>query len=142
MYSIRMILPICLSAAFIVSGQTPGDPVSEIALLKRTVADQNRRIAGLEKTVRSLQTTVLAATRPATAISWRIPKAWAAIRIGMSRAQVEEILGEPKSADSVMDRQKLYYKDGPYPVGTVVITDDRVSEVACPRFQIYVPGNN
>jgi hypothetical protein len=55
----------------------------------------------------------------------------------MSRAQVVEILGEPKSTDAVMDRQTLLYKDAADPIGNVVITDDRVSEVASPRFQIY-----
>jgi hypothetical protein len=56
----------------------------------------------------------------------------------MSRAQVVEILGEPKSTDIVIDRQTLFYKDMNTPIGQIVITDDRVSEVACPRFQIYV----
>ena len=58
----------------------------------------------------------------------------------MSRDQVVEILGEPKSTDSVIDRQTLFYKDGTTPIGRVVITDDRVSEVASPRFQINVPS--
>jgi len=125
-------------------GQTPDtrldDAVKETALLKRMVADQDRRIASLERTVRSLQTTVLAAARPVPA-SWRTPEGWAAVKIGMSRDQVVEILGEPKSTDSVMDRQTLFYKDATdRPIGNVVITDDRVSEVASPRFQIYAPS--
>ena len=64
----------------------------------------------------------------------------AAVKIGLSRAQVAEILGEPKSTDTVIDRQTLFYKDANDPVGTVVITDDRVSEVAAPRFEIYIPS--
>jgi len=52
-----------------------------------------------------------------------------------------EILGEPKSTDVVIDRQTLYYKEANNaPIGQVVITDDRVSEVASPRFQIYIPS--
>jgi outer membrane protein assembly factor BamE (lipoprotein component of BamABCDE complex) len=58
----------------------------------------------------------------------------------MSRAQVVEILGEPKSTDVVMDRQTLFYKDATNPIGEVVIADDRVSEVSSPKFQIYVPA--
>jgi hypothetical protein len=112
--------------------------VKEIALLKRIAADQDRRIAGLERTVRSLQTTVLAITRPVPAIRWRTPEGWAAVKLGMSRAQVVEILGEPKLTDSVIDRQTLSYKEGVDTVGKVVVTDDRVSEIASPRFQIYV----
>lgn len=126
------------------SGQTP-DPrpdvrldeaLKEIALLKRTVADQDRRIAGLERTVKTLQTTVLTADRPVTTNRWRTAEGWAAVKIGMSRDQVVEILGEPKSTDAVMDRKTLYYKDAADPIGTVVITDDRVSEVVSSRFQI------
>jgi hypothetical protein len=60
------------------------------------------------------------------------------VKLGMSRAQVVDILGEPKSTDVVIDRQTLFYKDAVTPIGEVVITDDRVSEVVCPRFRIYV----
>jgi outer membrane protein assembly factor BamE (lipoprotein component of BamABCDE complex) len=70
--------------------------------------------------------------------SWRNPEGWAAVKIGMSRDQVVEILGEPKSTYSVMDHETLFYKDVTDPVGNVIITDDRVSEVDSPRFQIYV----
>jgi hypothetical protein len=57
----------------------------------------------------------------------------------MSRDQVVAILGEPKAAEAVMDRQTLYYRDAE-PVGKVVLTDDRVSEIDSPRFQIYAPA--
>ena len=133
-----------LGAAHGLSGQTPDsrldDAVKEIAQLKRMAADQERRIASLETTVRSQQRAILAAARPVSAISWRTIEGWAAVKVGMSRAQVVEILGEPKSTDVVIDRQTLFYKDGTSPIGQVVITDDRVSEIACPRFQIYVPS--
>jgi hypothetical protein len=133
---------IFLGASYGLSGETPDprldDAVKEIALLKRMAADQDRRIASLERTVRSPQNAILAVTRRAPTISWRTLEGWAAVKIGMSRDQVVEILGEPNSADAVIDRQTLSYKDAATPVGHVVITDDRVSEVASPRFQIYI----
>src|SRR5258705_2311480 len=49
------------------------EAVKEIALLKRMVGDQDRRIASLERTVRSLQTTVLAAALPIRT-SWSNPQ--------------------------------------------------------------------
>jgi hypothetical protein len=134
-------LLVCLGASYDLSGQTPdtrlNDAVREINLLRRMATEQDRRIAILERTVQSLQRTVLAATRPVPTIPWRTAEAWAAVKIGMSRAQVVEILGEPKSTDAVIDRQTLFYKDANDPIGNVVITDDRVSEVTSRRFQIY-----
>jgi len=133
-----------LGASYGLSGQTPDtrldDAVKEIALLKRMAAEQDRRIASLESAVRTQQRAILAAARPVPTIPWRTVEGWAAIKVGMSRAQVVEILGEPKSTDIVIDRQTLFYKDTTTPIGQVVITDDRVSEVASPRFQIYVPS--
>ena len=135
-----------LGASYGLSGQTPDtrldDAVKEIALLKRMLADQDRRLASLESTVRTQQRAILAIARPgpAPAISWRTIDGWTAVKVGMSRAQVVEILGEPKSTDIVIDRQTLNYKDGTTPIGQVVITDDRVSEVVSPKFQIYVPA--
>ena len=141
----RFVFLVYLGASLGLLGQTPDtradDSAREIARLKRTVADQERRIANLERTVRSMQTAVLAASRPVTP-SWRNVDGWAAVKIGMSRDQVVEILGEPKSTDIVIDRQTLFYKDAASPVGKVVIIDDRVSEVDCPRFQIFVSSQN
>jgi len=139
------IVLIYLSAPHGLSGQTPDtrldDAVKEIALLKRMMADQDRRLASLESTVRAQQRAILAAARPVPTASSRTIEGWAAVKVGMSRAQVVEILGEPKSTDIVIDRQTLLYKEpNATPIGQVVITDDRVSEVTCPRFQIYVPS--
>jgi len=133
----RIFLLVGFGASLGLFGQTPDDSAREIALLKRTVADQERRIATLERTVRSMQVTNVAAGRPLRP-SWRTAEGWAAVKIGMSRDQVVEILGEPKSTDIVIDRQTLFYKDGATPVGDVVIVDDRVAEVEAPRFQIFV----
>ena len=137
----RIVLLVYLGASLGLLGQTPDtradDSAREIALLKRTVADQERRIATLERTVRSMQSTVLAAARTVRP-RWRNAQGWAAVKIGMSRDQVVEILGEPKSTDVVIDRQTMFYKDAADPVGNVVIVDDRVAEVSSPRFQIFV----
>jgi hypothetical protein len=116
------------------------DAVKEIALLKRMAADQDRRIAGLERTVRAQQSAILAAARPVPTVPWKTLEGWAAVKIGMSRAQVVDILGEPQSTDAVIDRQTLFYKEAAASVGHVVITDDRVSEVTSNRFRIYVPS--
>src|SRR5450631_4348828 len=134
----RFAFLVYLGASLSLLGQTPADDsAKEIALLKRTVSDQERRIANLERTVRSLQTTAVAAAHTVRP-SWRNAEGWAAVKIGMSRDQVVEVLGEPKLTDVVIDRQTLVYKDAADAVGNVVITDDRVSEVASPRFQIFV----
>ena len=133
----RSVLLLYLGASLSLLGQTPADDSArEIALLKRTVADQERRIASLERTMRALQSTVVAASRPVRP-SWRNVDGWAAVKLGMSRDQVVEILGEPKSTDIVIDRQTLFYKDA-NPVGDVIIIDDRVAEIEAPRFQIHI----
>ena len=143
-FRVGAIVCLYVGASYGLSGQTPDtrldDAIKEIAQLKRIAADQDRRIASLESTVRTQQRAILAAARPVPAPSWRTLEGWAAVKVGMSRAQVEEILGEPKSTDIVIDRQTLYYKDGATPIGEVVITDDRVSEVLSPRFQIHIPA--
>jgi hypothetical protein len=137
----RIVLLVTLGASLGLLGQTPDtradDSAREIALLKRTVADQERRIATLERTVRSMQSTVVTAARTVRP-SWRNAEGWAAVKSGMSRDQVVEILGEPKSTDIVIDRQTLFYKDAADAVGDVVLVDDRVAEVSSPRFQIFV----
>jgi hypothetical protein len=145
-FRVGAIVCLYVGGSYGLSGQTPDsrldDAVKEIALLKRMAADQDRRLASLETTVRTQQRAILALARPAPvpAISWRTLEGWAAVKVGMSRAQVVEILGEPKSTDVVIDRQTLFYKDGTTPIGQVVITDDRVSEVVSSKFQISIPG--
>ena len=122
---------------------------TEISVLKRLVKEQDRRIAELEKTVKSLQSAnsvsaekptlhELAKTVIKPAVQWQNPLAWAQIREGMSRAQVEEILGKPTSVESVIDYQTLLY-NGDVPgsgtaSGMVKLTDDRVSEIRPPSF--------
>jgi hypothetical protein len=143
-FRFNTIVFVYLSASYGLAAETPDprldDAVKEIALIKRMAADQERRIASLERTVRAQQNAILAAARPLPTIPWKTPEGWAAVKMGMSRAQVVEILGEPQSTDAVIDRQTLFYKEATAPVGHVVITDDRVSEVTSNRFRIYVPS--
>lgn len=121
----------------------------DISLLKRVVKDQDRRIAELEKIIKALQSPAtsnsekptareLAKTIIKPAVQWQNPFAWAQIREGLSRAQVEEILGKPTSVESVIDYQTLHYK-GDVPgsgtvSGIVKLTGDRVSEISPPAF--------
>jgi hypothetical protein len=122
----------------------------DISLLKRLIKEQDRRIAELEKTVKLLRASGTApAEEPAprelakivikpAAARWQNPLAWAQIREGMSRVQVEEILGKPISVEAVIDYQTLLYK-GDVPgsgtvSGMVKLTDDRVSEITPPHF--------
>jgi len=139
-----VIVLVYLGASCGLCGQTSDtrldDAIKEIAFLKRLAAEQDRRIASLESAVKSQQRAILAAARPVPVISWRTPEGWAAVKVGMSRAQVVEILGEPKSTDIVIDRQTLFYKDATSLFGQVVVTDDRVSEAVSPKFQIYLPA--
>jgi hypothetical protein len=122
------------------------EALSDISLLKRLIKEQDRRIADLEKTLHPLQPAAPVSAvevrprvvgKPAGA-RWQDPLAWMQIREGMSRAQVEEILGKPTSVDAVIDYQTLNYKGdvpgGGVLTGSVKLTDDRVSAVSPPTF--------
>jgi len=122
---------------------------ADVNLLKRLVKEQDRRIAELEKTVKSLQSLLTVRNQKPTAheldktifkpaAGWQNPLAWTQIRKGLSRAQVEEILGTPTSGESVIDYQTLFYR-GEVPgsgavAGVIKLTDDRVSEISPPAF--------
>jgi hypothetical protein len=122
---------------------------ADISLLKRLVREQDRRIAELEKIVKSFQPTAsannekptaheMAKTIITVAAPWQNPLAWTQIRQGLSRAQVEEILGNPTSVESVIDYQTLIYKGDVAGSGAVAgmvkLADDRVSEIHPPAF--------
>jgi len=126
------------------------DALAEITLLKRMVREQDRRIADLEKAVKSAPAALAAnPEKPAgeerakpivkpPAARWQNPLAWSLIREGMSRAQVEELLGKPTTVESVIDYQTLVYK-GDVPgagtlSGTIKLTDDRVAQANPPAF--------
>ena len=125
------------------------DALTDIALLKRVVREQDRRIEDLEKALRNLQAAGAAERPPVVeekvkvppkplAAPWNNPQAWARVEEGMSRAQVEEILGKPTSVDAVIDYQTLNYKGaapgGGILTGSVKLTDDRVTAVTPPDF--------
>src|SRR5580658_4441401 len=73
---------------------------TEMAQLKRTVADQDQRIAELEKTVKALQAIAMPKPEriPAPTPPWQSETSWNKIKPGMSEAQVVEILGPPTHA--------------------------------------------
>ena len=122
-----MLALICLATSPFGVGQSKDrdrrleDALLDIRLLKNVVDEQNRRIADLEKTVKALQSARAANPdkppgydgarigKPAVA-AWQIPFAWSRIKTGMSRRDVEDILGPPTSVDSVNDYQTLVYK--------------------------------
>jgi len=125
------------------------DALLDIRLLKQVVDQQSRRIAELEKTVKELRAAAAPAAekpaegpieraRPAKPAAWQIPFAWTRIKNGMSRTDVEDILGPPTSVDSVLDYQTLNYKgDAPGRgtiSGSVRLVDDRVAQVNAPDF--------
>jgi len=125
------------------------DELQDIRLLKRLVEEQDRRISDLEKNVKALQTAAANLEKPAgddhvrtgkapAVAAWQIPFAWSRIKLGMSRLEVEDILGPPTSVDSVMDYQTLIYKGDLAGTGilrgTVKLTGDRVSQVNTPEF--------
>ncbi|HSR07911.1 MAG TPA: outer membrane protein assembly factor BamE [Bryobacteraceae bacterium] len=125
------------------------DALTDIALLKRVVREQDRRIADLEKALRTQQAAGAAERPPVLddkvkvppkpiVAPWHNPQAWASVEEGMSRAQVEDILGKPTSVDAVIDYQTLNYKGdtpgGGVLTGSVKLTDDRVTAVSPPDF--------
>ncbi len=110
---------------------------TETAELKRTVADQDRRIADLERMVKMLQSTVapLPAPIPSPTPAWTQASNWNRIKPGMSQAQVVEILGPPTREQSAIDMRTLYYEAGPHSTltltGSVSLTDDRSNGKLC-----------
>jgi hypothetical protein len=144
--------PLCLSQT---RDRRLDEALAEITLLKRLVKEQDRRIADLEKAVKSAQAVQAAQAAPVAnpenpgeerakpivkppAARWQNPLAWSLIREGMSRAQVEELLGKPTTVEAVIDYQTLVYK-GDVPgagslSGAVKLTDDRVVEANPPAF--------
>ena len=147
-----IILGICGLAACIAQTRDRRleDAQADIAVLKRLVKEQDRRIADLEKALKAQQAPAVVAipgpppredhprlVKPLTA-KWMNPLAWARIQEGLSRAQVEEILGKLATVESVIDYQTLIYKGDASSAsglaGSVKLTDDRVSQVIPPAF--------
>lgn len=136
--------------------------MAEIKLLKRIVAEQDRRITTLEQTVRTLQATdpdngqnntdpdngqknstgkkrILREFIPPPSMAWMTPSAWVRVKEGMSRSQVQAILGKPTSIQTLPGFQTLFYQgygvSGSSSVtGTVELYNDRVWQVNIPVF--------
>jgi hypothetical protein len=113
----------------------------ETALLKRRIADQEARIAELERAVKSLQAAAappMPAPIPSPTPAWHRATNWTLIKSGMSEAQVVEILGPPTSVDSSIDqRTLLYHPDASSTLtlkGSVTLIDDRVTAMTPPVF--------
>jgi hypothetical protein len=109
--------------------------------LKHTVADQEKRIADLEKTVKMLQAQAAPpppAPIPNPTAPWTSAANWSRVKAGMSEADVVEILGPASSVTSVEDSRTLYYQPGPSSTstlsGTVTLKDDRVTAMSPPAF--------
>jgi hypothetical protein len=114
--------------------------LKETAQLKRTIADQEARIAELERAVKALQTAAapLPQRIPAETPPWHRASNWILIKAGMSESQVVEILGPPTSVDSSIDRRTLNYAPEANSTstlkGTVTLIDDRVTAMTPPAF--------
>jgi len=113
--------------------------MQEVAQLRRTVAEQDRRIAHLEHDLKALQIDTVPGPIPPLAPAWLSPSNWGLIRAGMSRTQVVEILGPPTRETAVMDVQTLYYNRGPGSTsmlsGTITLAADRLTEMTPPTFE-------
>lgn len=124
----RALVLVCLALPTWLSGTCFGqatdrrleDARVDITLMKQTLKEQDRRIAELENTVKALQSAATGslekpavverakvATKASVKMPWQEPTAWSQIKVGMSRAQVEAVLGPSTLVDSVIDCQTL-----------------------------------
>lgn len=112
----------------------------DTAQLRGIIADQEKRIAGLERTVKALQAAAATVSRcnPSANPDWRLAGNWACIRKGMSEADVKDLLGPPTRALSVVDTRTLYYQPDSKTLsplnGRVTLLDDRVTTFVAPEF--------
>ena len=108
--------------------------------LKKTVAEQEQRIAELEKTIKALQAILAPLPKPipSPTPAWQSASSWNMIKPGMSEAEVVAILGPPSRVQSVTDMRTLYYEPGPKSTttlaGSVTLMDDRVTASTPPAF--------
>jgi hypothetical protein len=109
--------------------------------LKHTIADQDKRIMELEKSVKMLQSAAAPPPPepiPAPTPPWKAPSSWKLIQAGMSEAQVVGILGPPTSVQSVEDSRTLFYQPDASSTstlnGSVTLKDDRVTASSPPAF--------
>lgn len=129
--------------------QRLNDAMNEITILKRVIAEQDRRISQLEKVVealRSVSAPKREKTKTASEFSnpitskplWQDPAAWAKIQEGMSEAQVIAILGNPTSVENEATLRTMIYEAQKYMgssslKGKVKLLDGRVWLVESPE---------
>ena len=112
----------------------------QTAELKKTIVEQEQRIADLEKTVKALQAILAPLPKPipSPTPAWQSASSWNMIKPGMSEAEVVAILGPPTRVQSVTDMRTLFYEPGPNSAttlaGNVTLKDDRVTASAPPAF--------
>ncbi len=113
-----------LAAAGASFGQTVeqrlNDTMNEITILKRVIAEQDRRISQLEKAVEALRLAPAptkeqaAAAEPAPPKNakalWQNPAAWEKIKEGMTESEVVALLGKPTSVENEATYRVLTYE--------------------------------
>jgi hypothetical protein len=133
-----------LTLPLIAMAQAPDPRIDELkkeaAQFKIMIADQEQRIAELERMVKALQPVAapVPTTIPTPIPPWHLAPNWILIKKGMSEAQVVEFLGPPTSVDSTVDVRTLFYQPDSRATtplnGTVTLTDDRVTALMPPAF--------
>jgi hypothetical protein len=138
----------------------PNDLALEVSQLKQKIADQDERIAQLEKAMKAMQENgakaiadailkLEAAVRDLKAVPppepipsltppWSSASNWSLVTQGMSRPQVAEILGPPTKESTVLDVDTWYYSTDSRATralnGSVTFTGDRVTAMMAPAF--------
>ena len=121
---------------------------TELLMLKRALAEQDRRITALENALRVQQSGVTQAPRGNAAPSatlgdpsrpWTVSANWDRLKDGMSQGQVTAILGEPMSIEDIGDGFRTLFYRGDVPrsgsvSGNVKLEDERVWQVNKPVF--------
>lgn len=123
---------------------------NELALMRRTLAEQEKRLSALEQAIKELRDEArpttpgaeLRRSRPSTSaqsrVPWQVPGNWDRVQFGMSDSQVMAILGPPTSVERVGSLRTLFYRgevSGSGLVsGNVKLLEDRVYLVNKPVF--------
>ncbi len=130
--------------------QRLNDAFAEITMLKRVIAEQNRRISELEEAIRLIQSSAVPAQEQETTLEkpsitqrlkpgWHSQAAWEGIKRGMSESQVVAILGKPTSIDDIGGGyRKLFYRgevaSSGFVSGNISFSDDQVYSISKPVF--------
>ena len=124
------------------------DAIAEITILKRVIAEQDRRISDLEKAILSLQSSAVPGREQTGALekssgpqsskpAWHNNAVWERVEDGMSESQVVALLGKPTSVESGVIRTLFFRGEVPgsgFVSGNVQLFNDRVLLVNKPVF--------